>query len=198
MFIHTFKSLNFTKLLSHRCVQTLPTAIWPGKIGNDKDKFLEDDECGVKTSDADPSSSSTYFPIATAEIEMKIPKSEAETLTNISWPPCVNSLMSIKSPYQVMHPVPPSLIFALAYAVHEQLLRQSSRHSSSPMVVFTAVISVSGIFMFSSFKNPSPLRQTSVWFLQHPWLQSWFDLALNPETHLQENPPGPQMPNAPQ
>nr|GMD06904.1 hypothetical protein Iba_chr06cCG2050 [Ipomoea batatas]GMD11423.1 hypothetical protein Iba_chr06fCG3580 [Ipomoea batatas] len=41
------------------------------------------------------------------------------------------------------------------------------------MVVFTAVISVSGIFMFSSFKNPSPLRQTSVWFLQHPWLQSW-------------------------
>nr|GLL28799.1 hypothetical protein KK1_037827 [Ipomoea trifida] len=82
-------------------------------------------------------------------------------------------------------------------AEHEQLLRQSSRHSSSPMVVFTAVI-VSGIFMFSSFKNPSPLRHTSVAFLQHPCLQSLFDLGLNPETHLQENPAESQMPKAPQ
>nr|GMD11425.1 hypothetical protein CR513_16898 [Ipomoea batatas] len=89
-----------------------------------------------------------------------------------------------------MHPIPPSLTFELAYAVQEQLFKQSSSHSFNPMALFTSATSVLGIFMFSSFKNPSPLLHTSVSFLQHPWLQSRLDFGLNPGMHLQSNFPG--------
>nr|GMD02958.1 hypothetical protein TorRG33x02_234650 [Ipomoea batatas] len=110
----------------------------------------------------------------------------------ISWPPpSVNSFISIKSSYQVMHPIPPALTFAAANPVHEQFLRQTSSHSLSSMLMFTTAISVSGIFIRVSFANPSPFLHASFspFFLPHPRSpslesQSRSSRGLNPGKHV--------------
>nr|GMD02956.1 hypothetical protein KK1_037827 [Ipomoea batatas] len=54
--------------------------------------------------------------------------------------------------------IPPSLIFALAYAVQEQFFQTELLHIPSiQWLLFTSAVSVSGIFMLSSLANPSPL-----------------------------------------
>lgn len=71
--------------------------------------------------------------------------------------PCrsIYCLVSIKSPYQVIHPLP-FLISALAYARQEQLLKHFCSHASRLIFLSNSTLEVSGIFTFSILTNPSP------------------------------------------
>uniref|UniRef100_A0A6N2ME48 Uncharacterized protein n=1 Tax=Salix viminalis TaxID=40686 RepID=A0A6N2ME48_SALVM len=81
------------------------------------------------------------------------------------------TLMSIRSPNQSMHPLPPFLMSKFEYAVQLHFSKHLFLHSLRFIVLLNHVDFVSGIFTPASFRNPSPEQFNGV-FLTQPFDQS--------------------------